>query len=509
MRTALEATARGLSLLTRPYHRRVRRLFVLAVVTTLLAACGGGDDATSSATTAASGALAWTACPDAGEDLESATLAVPVDHDDLAGPTVDLALIRLPAGSKSQRVGSLLVNPGGPGAAGTELVAFAKSVWPKKIRDRFDIASWDPRGTGGSAPIDCVADIDRYFAEPDPSPDTDAENQVLVDLAQEFDDRCEEADGPMLSHISTVDTARDMEAIRDALGEDAISFMGFSYGSELGATYATLFPTHIRAMVLDGAIDPDLDGVETARAQAIGTEKALDAFLSDCSAHRSCAFNNRGDAEGAFDSLMADLDAHPLPPPEEGRPEVGQGVALNAVIAALYSHDFWPTLAEALNDAQHGDGDGLLALNDSYLERSDDGTWSDTFEAFIAITCLDDPVPRDLHAYADLADEFEQLAPRVGRSFASGYQCALWPVPPRPGPTVTGAGAPPILVVGTTGDPFTPLEQTEALATALESGVLLVREGEGHTAYGEDKCVDNAIDDYLIDLTVPADGTRC
>ena len=496
----------------------MRRLALIVVAALALGLAACDDDASSSSTTVAEGAsttvaesaaLDWQSCPDAGRGIECATLTVPVDYDDPEGSTIDLALMRLPAANQSDRIGALLVNPGGPGVPGTDLVVSAKAIWPKRIRDRFDIVGWDPRGTGGSAPIDCVADLDRYFAEPDPSPDTSAENQLLVDRAQEFDDACEKADGPMLSHISTVETANDLDRVRTALGEETITYMGFSYGSELGATYATLFPTHIRAMVLDGAIDPDLDGIETARAQAIGAERALDSFLADCSAHRTCAFNNRGNAESAFDDLMAKLDAEPLPPPERGRPEVGQGVAINAVIQSLYTTQLWPTLADALDRAQHGDGDGLLALSDSYLERDDDGTWSDTLEAFIAISCLDDPVPRDISAYASLADEFEKLAPRLGRSFASGYQCALWPVPPQPGPTATGAGAPPILVVGTTGDPFTPLEQTKALADALESGVLLVREGEGHTAYGEDECVDDTIDAYLIDLTVPADGTRC
>ena len=529
MRTAVEATARstgrGFALVTRPYDHPVRRLALLVLAALALAACaddGGAATATTAtnettattatpATTAAAthAELDWQSCPDAGRNVECATLSVPVDYDEPEGDTIDLAVMRLPAGSKSDRIGSLLVNPGGPGVPGTDLVVNASAIWPKRIRDRFDIVGWDPRGTGGSAPIDCVADLDRYLAEPDPSPDTAEENQLLVDRAQEFDDACEKADGPMLSHISTVDTANDMDRIRAALGEDTVTYMGFSYGSELGATYATLFPSHVRAMVLDGAIDPDLDFVETSRAQAIGAEHALDAFLADCSSHRTCAFNNRGDAESAFDALMAKLDTDPLRPPDRGRPEVGQGVAINAVIQALYTTDLWPTLADALDAAQHGDGDGLLALSDTYLERSDDGTWTNSLEAFIAISCLDDPAPRDLSTYATLADEFEKLAPRLGRAFASGYQCALWPVPPRPGPTATGAGAPPILVVGSTGDPFTPLEQTKALADALESGVLLVREGEGHTAYGLDECVDDAIDGYLIDLTVPADGSRC
>ena len=438
MRTGLEATARDLRLHSRPYHQRVRRLVVLVAAALVLAACGSSDDSGSAATTgsapttgapttgaattettsAAASTLDWKACPDAGARIECATLTVPIDYENASGGTIDLALMRLPASKKSERVGSMLVNPGGPGVPGTELIPAATSIWPQDVRDRFDIVAWDPRGTGGSAPVDCVADVDRYFAEPDPSPDTPAEKQELVDRAQEFDNACEKADGPMLAHISTVDTANDLERIRQALGEDTITYFGFSYGSELGATYATLFGKHIRAMVLDGAIDPDLDGVETAHAQAVGAEHALDSFLADCSSHRTCAFNNNGNAEGAFDTLMAKLDSNPLPPPEKGRPEVGQGVALNAVIQALYSQDLWPSLAEALNDAQHGDGDGLLALSDSYLERDDNGTWSNTIEAFIAISCLDDPVPTDLNAYDALADQFAKDAPRLGRSFA-------------------------------------------------------------------------------------------
>jgi pimeloyl-ACP methyl ester carboxylesterase len=493
----------------------VRRFVAFVVVAVLLAAACGDDDGADGATTSggsatiSEGELDWIECPDAGDDVECATLAVPRDYDEPDGETIDLALMRDRAGDDDARIGSLLVNPGGPGVPGTDLVPAAAFIWPAEIRDRFDIVGWDPRGTGGSAPVDCVDDVDRYFAEPDPSPDDDAENQVLVDRAQEFDNACEEAAGDLLGQISTVDTANDLERIRIALGENTISYMGFSYGSELGATYATLFPRSIRAMVLDGAIDPDLDSIETARAQAIGAEHALDAFLADCSSHSTCAFHNDGDAEGAYDTLIAGLDADPLPPPESGRPEVGQGVALNAVIQALYSTDFWPVLAEALDAAQDGDGDGLLALSDTYLERDDDGTWTNTIEAFISISCLDDPAPRDLDAYAELADEFEQVAPRLGRSFASGYQCALWPVESEPGPSVDGAGAPPIIVAGTTGDPYTPLEQTAALADALATGVLLVREGEGHTGYGEGSCIDDLIDDYLIDLTVPEDGTRC
>ena len=435
---------------------------------------------------------------------------MPVDYDVPEGSTIDLGLMRLPAGNTSERIGSLLVNPGGPGVPGTDLVVNAAAIWPKRIRDRFDIVAWDPRGTGGSAPIDCVDDLDRYFAEPDPSPDTAEENEVLVDRAQEFDDACEQKNEAMLGHISTVDTTRDLDRIREALGEDTISYMGFSYGSELGSDVRDPLPD---AHPGDGARRRDRSRPRRcrdrpcpghrgrARARHVPRRLLGAPHVRVQQQRRRRRSVRRAHGEARLRSRCRRRIA--------GRPEVGQGVAINAVIQALYTTDLWPALADALDQAQHGDGDGLLALSDTYLERDDDGTWTNSIEAFIAISCLDDPVPRDVAAYATLADEFEKLAPRLGRSFASGYQCALWPVPSQPGPTATGAGAPPILVVGTTGDPFTPLEQTKALADALESGVLLVREGEGHTAYGQDECVDDAIDSYLIDLTVPADGTRC
>ena len=423
--------------------------------------------ATTETTSAAASTLDWKACPDAGARIECATLTVPIDYENASGGTIDLALMRLPASKKSERVGSMLVNPGGPGVPGTELIPAATSIWPQDIRDRFDIVAWDPRGTGGSAPVDCVADVDRYFAEPDPSPDTPAEKQELVDRAQEFDDACEKADGPMLAHISTVDTANDLERIRQALGEDTITYFGLLVRQRARRDLRDAASAkHIRAMVLDGAIDPDLDGVETARAQAIGAEHALDSFLADCSSHRTCAFNNNGNAEGAFDALMAKLDSNPLPPPEQGRPEVGQGVAINAVIQALYSQDLWPSLAEALNDAQHGDGDGLLALSDSYLERDDNGTWSNTIEAFIAISCLDDPgadATSLLRRRSPTVRERSRRASDARSRPATSARCGRCRL--NRGRTATGAGAPPILVVGTTGDPFTPLVQTRRSPT--------------------------------------------
>jgi pimeloyl-ACP methyl ester carboxylesterase len=397
----------------------------------------------------------------------------------------------------------MLVNPGGPGVPGTELIPAATSIWPKDIRDRFDIVAWDPRGTGGSAPVDCVADVDRYFAEPDPSPDTPAEKQELVDRAQEFDDACEKADGPMLAHISTVDTANDLERIRQALGEDTITYFGFSYGSELGATYATLFGKHIRAMVLDGAIDPDLDGVETAHAGGRAERARL--------VPRRLLFPSRvrvqqqRERRGAFDTLMAKLDSNPLPPPE-GSARGQAGVALNAVIRRCTAVT-WPSLAEALN-ATHARRRRRAARAQRLVPRAQKTTARgatrsrrSSRSAASTIRC------RPTSGLRALAEQFAKDARALGRSFAYGFQCAVAGAAPT-GAKATSAALPRSSSSARRATRSPPGAEPAA-RRARSSGVLLVREGEGHTAYGEDKCVDDAIDAYILDLTVPADGTRC
>ncbi|HEX9258966.1 MAG TPA: alpha/beta fold hydrolase, partial [Acidimicrobiales bacterium] len=285
---------------------------------------------TTTTTDAQGGSLKWQSC---GPRVECATLQVPLSHDDPSGDKITLALKRRPTRS-SKRIGSLLVNPGGPGVPGTSLVDQASLAFSDDLMQRFDIVSWDPRGTGDSAPVDCVDDLDPYFSS-DPTPDDQAEKQVLIDQAAEFAAACAARNKDLLAHISTQDTAKDMDLVRGALGEDVTTYFGFSYGSELGATYATLFPKRVRAMVLDGAADPNAGYEADVRSTVVGLEASLNALLDDCASHKRCAFNNNGQSQKAFDELMDSLDANPLLV-EDSRPPVGQGIAYYAVVSALY-----------------------------------------------------------------------------------------------------------------------------------------------------------------------------
>jgi pimeloyl-ACP methyl ester carboxylesterase len=446
--------------------------------------------------------LDWQDCDDG---LECGVIDVPLDYDDPEGDTIELFLVRRPANDEDARIGTLLVNPGGPGVPGTSIPVSAELYLGEELLDHFDIVGWDPRGTGESTHVDCADNLDPYFTL-DPTPDTPEEKQALIDAARDFAERCEAASGNLLPHISTLDSARDMEQIRRALGEDQISYFGFSYGSELGSTFATLFPDSVRAMVLDGAVDPNSDVIDESRRQVVSLEHSLDAFLADCASRSKCPFRNDGDPGAALDQVLADLEERPLD--LDGR-EIGQGIAYTAIISALYNRDAWPILAESLARAQDGDGTGLAYLFDQYVERDDSGSYANTFEALIAINCLDDPGPTDVDFPDRLAPEFERLAPRLGEASAYGYYCTFWPARPTERLTITGAGAGPIVVVGTTGDAITPLESSRRLAEALEEGVLVTVEAEKHTGYGANDCINTTIHDYLVDLTVPPEGVVC
>ncbi len=333
--------------------------------------------------------------------------------------------------------------------------------------------------------------------------------QLLIDAAKQFDAACEERSGRILPYISTQDSAKDMEQIRRALGEEKISYFGFSYGSQLGAMYATLFPTSVRAMVLDGAADPNAGYVQNTKQQTVGVERGLQQLMDDCAKRTSCAFHHDGKPMAAFDALMAKLAVDPIPSADSSRPAVGPGIAYYGVVSGLYLKQFWPLVTRALAAAEQGDGSKLLALYDEYTQRRADGTWTNEFEGLIAINCLDDPGPKDPAFLDTFAAELKTLSPHFGESAAYNYNCVYWPVPQKPPVKLTGAGAGTIVVVGTTGDPITPLESTTNMAAALEDGVLVRVEADQHTGYGVNECVVRAVDDYLIDLSAPESGLVC
>jgi pimeloyl-ACP methyl ester carboxylesterase len=444
-----------------------------------------------------------------GDGVETGSLEVPIDYQDPDAGTFDLYVARHLAMKPDQRIGSLLVNPGGPGFGGSDFAIYAEQIYSQTLLDHFDIVGWDPRGTGLTTPaIDCVDDYDRYFTSTDITPDDDAEKQQIIDLAKEFQEACATKNADVIDFIGTNNSARDMDSIRRALGEATITYFGFSYGSELGATWATLFPDTVRAAVLDGAADPTADFVTSGLQQTQGFEKSLDTFLARCSADSSCAFHSDGNTEGAFDDLMQALDDNPIPS-QPGRPNVTRGVALNGVAQAMYSQSLWPQLERALADARAGDGSALLALHDAYFQRQPDGTYDDSLEAFQTISCMDESERPTVEEEDAIAPRFNEVAPRFSPGTTGSYFCTFYPPSRDPRITITGAGAGPILVVGTTGDPATPLSSTEAMAKALEQGVLLVVVADQHTGYGVNQCSYEVIDGYLVDLTVPESGKRC
>ncbi len=453
---------------------------------------------------------AWKGC---GAMFQCASLDVPLVEQNPAAGTVTLALTRTRAtGSAGQRIGSLLVNPGGPGASAVDFLTQAYGEIPDAVRARFDLVAFDPRGVGHSAPVRCetTAELDRYF-HLDPAP-TDAAGLTAIDDGNRMlAAGCERRSGRVLPHVATVVAARDMDRVRGALGDAKLSYLGYSYGTSIGASYLDQFPTHVRAMVLDGAIDPTLRWDQYLTGQSKGFDIALRAFLADCQA-KACAFRaaTSGDLGAAYDALAARVKSQPLP--GDATRTVGAGEFSLGVAAGLYSKaNGWPAIATALAAAEKGDGKVLLALSDSYLERSPTG-YANVSEANFAVNCLDRPWPRQDAPYVALAKQVGKDYPRFGPAIAlSGLGCAVWPVPPASTPKpVTGKGAPPVVVVGTTRDPATPYAWAQSLAHQLATGVLLTHEGDGHTAYRSSAptCLTTPIDHYLLTGDAPA-ATTC
>lgn len=450
--------------------------------------------------------LSWRDC----DRHECATLTVPLDYADPAGETIELALLRVPA--ESDRIGSLVVNPGGPGAPGTEYAAAAAQVFGDRILRSYDVVGFDPRGTGGSAPVDCLTDaeLDQFLAA-DPVPDDEAEQAALVDWSERLGEGCVARSGALARHVSTVEAARDMDVLRAALGEGDLDYFGASYGTKLGSTYADLFPDRVGRFVLDGALDPGMSSRELSLGQAEGFERALRAYVEDCLSDDDC-FLGATVEEGLdrITGLMAEIDADPLPTNTDR--EVTVGTAFYGLVTPLYSRQSWFALTTALKEAFGGSGTTLLALADLYASRGEDGYTDNSAEAIYAINCLDDPFAVAPDQVDGELDDFRAASPTFGDVFAWGLTaCAGAQVQAaEPPPEIDAPGAPPIVVIGTTRDPATPYEWAVALAEELESGVLVSRDGDGHTGYHSgNQCVDDAVESFLLDGTVPDDGLSC
>jgi pimeloyl-ACP methyl ester carboxylesterase len=477
----------------------------------------GSGPAASGASPSAGPALTWGKCPsgvDASTRAQCATLVVPLDRTGRVAGTVGLQLIRRKATGTSGRLGSLLINPGGPGGSTVTDFDFLYDQLSTKLRERFDVVGWDPRGVGRSSPVRCVSDarLDVLLAE---SPDTTTPAGVADASAgaKEYVRGCESHSSLRLPFIGTRDTARDMDAIRAAVGDAKTTYLGYSYGTELGYSYASLFPDRVRALVLDGATDPAISLLEHGRQQTIGFQNALYAFLDDCAAQPSCAWKHQGGVRPAFSNLLAQVKLAPLRT-TKGNRVLTASLFTTGVAAALYDKEAWGTLQQALESARQGDGTIMLFLADALSGRNANGTYDNLYDAFTTISCLDNPVPDGTQPWIEAAKELRAKAPDFAdgqlATTGPGYTCSLFnnrPTEPALPPTVTGA--PPALIIGATGDPATPLVETQGMARAYQGSVLLTRKGEGHTSYGASDCVRRLADRYLIDVRLPATGTVC
>lgn len=453
--------------------------------------------------------VTWTAC---SGGFQCAKVEVPMDYAKPRGASIKLAVTRLPA--TGTRLGAMLVNPGGPGASGVDMVVNSgKSYFSEKLRAAYDIVGFDPRGVQRSEPAKCLDDAQM-----------DAARQKSYNMADDAGLKLAEADikaqtelcvkntGPVLAHVDTVSSARDMDVLRAVVGDPKLNYMGFSYGTKLGATYAGLFPQRVGRFSLDGALDPSLDIDQVSMGQAVGFENALRAWAKDCLGTKDCPVS------GTVDAALAQIrdlnDVYTKTPQRTSSGRVVTGTEFtNAVAFAMYSTDLWDPLSGALKQAFAGDASGMLMLADYSADRSADGKYSsNTASAFTAINCMDYSMDSNTaHMRADAA-ALEKASPTFGGLLAySGLTCKYWPVTATgKAETISAPGAAPILVIGTTGDPATPYKWAQALAKQLDSGVLVTWKGDGHTAYGRaNECLTSAVDNYFVDGKVPASRTAC
>jgi len=454
--------------------------------------------------------LTWTDCGVAGFDCT--TVTAPRDYADTSAGDLTLSVIRHRA-TDGQPLGSLLTNPGGPGVSGVDIVRDSLSlVADENLTRSYDIIGFDPRGVGQSAPVTCfdAAGMDAYLYDiPPGARGSDERNAYLEKQQADFAQACQANSDGILPYISTANAARDMDLLRGVLGDEKLNYLGFSYGSFLGATYAGLFPERVGRMVLDGGIDPSLSGTASGLAQAVGFENALRAFMADCLTNSECPYTGSvDDAMNDLSALLKRVDARPLPN-GDGR-QLGADTLVTAIVAALYSDESWPYLRIALADAENGDPSVAFQLADFYNGRVDGRYQDNTMQALRAYNCVDYPDEGEQDD-AELEKELQQKAPVVAPYWVGPDVCAAWPAPPTgTRAAITAPGSPPIVVLGTTGDPATPYSEAQALAGQLSQGVLVTYVGEGHLAYNKgNDCVNSAVDGYLIDDTVPAAGLRC
>ncbi|GAB6900343.1 alpha/beta hydrolase [Kineosporia succinea] len=454
--------------------------------------------------------VTWSDCD---SDMQCMKFTVPTDWSDPTGETIQISVNRLPA-QGDDPIGSMVLNPGGPGVSGLDYAKVAKQAFGESILRNYSVVGFDPRGIGESAPVKCY-DNKQYdaYTSADGTPDDQAEIDEAVAGSKEFAQACQaNTDNDLLEHVDTLSTIKDMDVLRALLGDAVLSYHGASYGTYIGAWYAETFPWRVGRMTLDGAIDPSTTAQEYTAGQAEGFSRALRAFVTDCQSGGDCPLRGTVD-EGLnqLATLVDRADSDPLDTGDPARP-LTQALMLTGIAQALYAQQLWPLLSTGLTQATNGDGTGLLTLADAYLERTDNGQYGQTLAANPAIFCLDVPETRTPDEIAEGAEKLNEQFPPLGGSIGwGGLGCSQWPykaVMERK--ELHAAGSAPILVLGTVDDPATPYEWAQALSSQLDAGRLLTWKGTVHTAYRQgSNCIDEKVEDYMLTGALPAEGTTC
>ncbi len=465
--------------------------------------------------------IQWGPCKAASSDetrlpsgAECGMLSVPVDYAKPDGDVAQIALIRFKA--TGQKIGSLVINPGGPGESGVEAAASMIPTLPQSVRERFDLVGFDPRGVANSEPATwCNSDADNDRLRADPTVEYTQEGVDHIEKEnKEFVQRCEDKMGKdFLANLGTASVAKDLEAIRTGLGDDKLTYLGYSYGTRIGATYAEAYPDKVRAMILDGAVDPNADQIEEEIRQAAAFQKAFDNYAADCASGPNCPLGtDPAKATDVYKSLVEPLVKNPAKTTDPRG--LSYNDAVMGTILPLYSPGLWRHLTQALSELKDGSGDTMLAMADLYMGRDAQGHYNNSTDVRVAVNCVDKPHVTDRAKVVDQDRRSREVAPFLSYGEFTGLApldaCAFWPVPATSDRhEIKVTGLPPILVVSTTNDPATPYQAGVDLAAQL-GGTLVTFEGTQHTVvFQGNPCVDDIAARYLVDVTVPPPGTRC
>lgn len=492
-----------------------------AMVLLLIAGCSNAVDGRAVISAPRPGTpVQWAPCEAAaGESripsgAECGLLSVPVNYDNPDGDVAQIAMIRIKA--TGEKIGSLFVNPGGPGESGVEAAVNLVGTMPQSVRAQFDLVGFDPRGVGLSKPaLWCNSDEDNDRLRADPTVEyTDEGVEHIENQTKEFIDRCVEKMGEeFLANVGTQSVAKDLDAMREAVGDEKLTYLGYSYGTRIGATYAELFGDKVRAMILDGAVDPNADPVEADLRQAAAFQTAFNDYAADCAQDPNCPLGtDPAKATEVYQDLVYPLVDNPAPTNDPRG--LGYSDAIVGTILPLYSPNLWRHLTDGLTELRDGRGDTMLALADLYMGRDAEGHYNNSTDVRVAVNCVDEPAITDRETVIEQDRRSREVAPFLSYGEFTGNApmgtCSFWPVPPTSKPhELNVPGLPPTLVVSTTNDPATPYQAGVDLAKQL-GGTLLTFEGTQHTVvFQGNACVDDISAKYLIDGVVPPENTRC